>query len=203
MARLFDVIASWDASPFASFPGEAWDIVAELPGIVRGLLDGLGNAYRIEGDTAVHHSAEIEGGAILKGPLIIGPNCRIANGSLLRGGCWLDGDCVVGPGVEVKSTIAFRGTRLAHFNFVGDSVLGRDVNLEAGAIVANYRNELSDPHLQISYLGETIQSHVHRFGALVGDGSRIGANAVIAPGAILAAGTVVPRLGLLDQRPRF
>lgn len=202
MARLFDVIASWDASPFASFPGEAWDIVAKLPGIVRELLDGLGDAYSIEGDTAVHHSAEIEGGAVLKAPLIIGPNCRIANGTLLRGGCWLDGDCVLGPGVEVKSTIVFRGTRLAHFNFVGDSILGQDVNLEAGAIIANYRNELSDPHLQISFLGETIQSHVHRFGALVGDGSRIGANAVIAPGAILAAGTVVPRLGLLDQRTR-
>jgi bifunctional N-acetylglucosamine-1-phosphate-uridyltransferase/glucosamine-1-phosphate-acetyltransferase GlmU-like protein len=35
----------------------------------------------------------------------------------------------------------FAGTKLAHFNFVGDSLLGENVNLEAGSIVCNYRNE--------------------------------------------------------------
>jgi acetyltransferase-like isoleucine patch superfamily enzyme len=33
----------------------------------------------------------------------------------------------------------------------------------------------------------------------VGDGCRLGANAVVAPGALLRPGTVVPRLGLVDQ----
>lgn len=202
MTMLFEAIASWHVSPFATrSSGEAWDVVAALPGMVARLLGTLDEGYGIEGDIAVHRTAEVEGGATLKGPLIVGPNCRVAAGSLLRGGCWLDGGCVVGPGTEVKSTIMFRGSRLAHFNFVGDSILGQDVNLEAGAIIANYRNELRDPHLRLTYRGEPIEAPVLKFGALVGDGCRIGANAVVAPGAILAAGTVVPRLGLIDQRP--
>jgi carbonic anhydrase/acetyltransferase-like protein (isoleucine patch superfamily) len=40
-----------------------------------------------------------------------------------------------------------------------------------------------------------------KFGAIVGDGCRIGANAVLAPGTILSAKTVVQRLSLIDQRP--
>ncbi len=38
-----------------------------------------------------------------------------------------------------------------------------------------------------------------KFGALIGDGCRIGANAVLAPGTILETDTVIPRLALVDQ----
>jgi acetyltransferase-like isoleucine patch superfamily enzyme len=38
-----------------------------------------------------------------------------------------------------------------------------------------------------------------KFGALIGDHCRIGANAVLSPGTILKPGTVVPRLALVDQ----
>jgi acetyltransferase-like isoleucine patch superfamily enzyme len=46
-----------------------------------------------------------------------------------------------------------------------------------------------------------IDTGVSKFGALVGDGSRIGANAVIAPGALLERGSIVGRLQLIDQKP--
>jgi bifunctional N-acetylglucosamine-1-phosphate-uridyltransferase/glucosamine-1-phosphate-acetyltransferase GlmU-like protein len=59
----------------------------------------------------------------------------------LRAGVWLGEGCVVGPGAELTSSFLFAGSKLAHFNFVGDSILGNDVNLEAGSIVANHRNE--------------------------------------------------------------
>lgn len=199
---LADHVAGWRASPFAGRPaGDAWDVVAGLADAVACLLGRLEADYAVAGDIAVHRTARVEDGAVLKGPLIVGPDCLIAGGSLLRGGCWLDQGCVVGPGAELKTSILFRGSRLAHFNFVGDSILGRDVNLEAGAVIANHRNELADPRLRIAYGDRVITAESVKFGALVGDGSRIGANAVIAPGAILAPGTVVPRLGLIDQRP--
>nr|WP_244476685.1 hypothetical protein [Methylobacterium sp. Leaf469] len=38
---------------------------------------------------------------------------------MIRGGCWIDSDCIVGPGAELKTTLMFRGSKLAHFNFVG------------------------------------------------------------------------------------
>jgi acetyltransferase-like isoleucine patch superfamily enzyme len=47
--------------------------------------------------------------------------------------------------------------------------------------------------------GKRFETGAEKFGALVGDGTRIGANAVVAPGAILAPATIVQRLALIDQ----
>ncbi len=90
-------------------------------------------------------------------------------------------------------------SKLAHFNFIGDTLIGEGVNIEAGAIIANYRNELNGADIRIRHEGNVIVTGVKKFGALVGDGCKIGANAVIAPGALLRPNTYVPRLGLIDQ----
>ncbi|WP_244474270.1 LpxA family transferase [Methylobacterium sp. Leaf87] len=173
----------------------------QLREIVHGLLDGLGSDFRIEDGIAVHRTATVEDGASLKAPVIVGPRCLVAQGSLIRGGCWVDEDCIVGPGSELKTTIVFRGSKLAHFNIVGDSLLGEDVNLEAGAIIANHRNERDEKSIVIQYGDRAIETATTKFGALVGDGTRIGANAVVAPGVILAPRTIVGRWALIDQRP--
>ncbi len=88
----------------------------------------------------------------------------------------------------------FSGSKLAHLNFVGDSIIGPGVNIEAGAIIANYRNELADKTIRIVYEGKIIDTGVTKFGSLIGDNSRIGANAVIAPGALITPGSMVGRL---------
>lgn len=187
---------------FPALAGAApWSVVADLPQIIGAALGDLDGAYDCHGDIAVHPSATIEAGATLKGPAIIGPGCLVASGAYLRGGAWLLGQCIVGPGVEVKTSLIFPGSALAHFNFIGDSILGSGVNLEAGSIIANHRNELGGGVIRIDVDGQAVETGVTKFGALVGDGARIGANAVVAPGALLARGTIVPRLGLIDQRP--
>ena len=75
------------------------------------------------------------------------------------------------------------------------------MNLEAGSIVCNHRNERADKQiLARSGEGGVLQgTGCEKFGALIGDGARIGANAVIAPGALLRPATVVGRASLLDQ----
>jgi UDP-N-acetylglucosamine diphosphorylase / glucose-1-phosphate thymidylyltransferase / UDP-N-acetylgalactosamine diphosphorylase / glucosamine-1-phosphate N-acetyltransferase / galactosamine-1-phosphate N-acetyltransferase len=155
-------------------------------------------AYEIHGDVAIHRTATVEDGAVIKGPVVIGPGAFVAAGAYVRDGCWLEEAVILGPGAELKSSFVFRGAKLAHFNFVGDSVLGEGVNLEAGAIVANHRNEREDKQIRLRLAGRLVETGVDKFGALLADGVRIGANAVIAPGAVLAAGVVVPRLGLVD-----
>lgn len=72
--------------------------------------------------TSRHATAEIEPGAIVKGPAIIGPHCFVASGAYLRGGVWLEESCIIGPGSELKTSLMFAGTKLAHFNFVGDLI---------------------------------------------------------------------------------
>lgn len=201
MPRPEDWIAGWAASPLAAWRDlSPWALTQRLPAIVAGLIAGLpGDDWRIDGDRALHRSAVVEAGAVLKGPLIIGAGAFIAAGAYLRGGCWLDARCIVGPGAELKTSVMFAGSTLAHFNFVGDSILGAGANLEAGSIVCNHRNERADKTIRVRVDGALRGVDADKFGALIGDGVRIGANAVIAPGALLAPGRVVPRLSLLDQ----
>jgi len=126
----------------------------------------------------------------------------VASNAYLRGGVFLDDECIVGPGCELKSTFMFRGSKLAHLSFVGDSIIGSGVNIEAGAIVANYRNEMDDKRILILREGKIIDTGVEKFGALIGDDARIGANAVIAPGALIEPGFRLARLEKVDQHPR-
>jgi UDP-N-acetylglucosamine diphosphorylase / glucose-1-phosphate thymidylyltransferase / UDP-N-acetylgalactosamine diphosphorylase / glucosamine-1-phosphate N-acetyltransferase / galactosamine-1-phosphate N-acetyltransferase len=200
MIRLQDFVRCAMASPLTAWADKPpWSMAASAPRIVQELLAACGAEFERRDAIAVHRSATIESGAVIKGPAIIGAGCFIAAGAYLRGGVWLDEACVVGPGAELKSSFVFGGSKLAHFNFVGDSILGSDVNLEAGSILANSRNERSDKEIRVSVGTELHATGVEKFGALVGDGARIGANAVIAPGALIRPGQVVPRLSLLDQ----
>ncbi|MGH6615725.1 transferase [Sphingomonas sp.] len=194
-------IERWTTSPFAAADGQPWTIVRDAEALVRSAIAHLGAEYRIESDIAVHASATLEPGAVLKGPAIIGPHCFVAAGAYLRGGVYLDEECIIGPNAELKTSFMFKGSKIAHLNFVGDSILGAGVNVEAGAIIANYRNEQDDKRIRILFHGEVIDTGIDKFGALLGDGTRIGANAAIAPGAILPPNSRIGRLQLVDQSP--
>ena len=77
--------------------------------------------------------------------------------------------------------------------------MGQDVNLEAGAVLANHFNEREDKRIFVLIAGNAADTGLVKFGAVLGDGCRIGANAVTSPGTLLPPGTVVPRLALVDQ----
>jgi len=200
LIRLTDYIADISRSALAPWADlSPWALVTQAPAVVRQLLADLpADDYSVQGEIAIHRSAIVEPGALLKPPLIIGADCFIASGALLRGGCWLDARCIIGPGAELKTSFVFSGSKLAHFNFVGDSVLGHGINLEAGSIVANYRNERDDKEVQVRVAGLLQRTGCDKFGALLGDQCRIGANAVLAPGAVLAPASVIGRGQVFD-----
>lgn len=126
-------IGHFAASPLADRDDlKPWRLTAMAETIAGTLLVGLGADLRTCGGIAVHGTARVEAGATIKAPAIVGPGCFLAAGAYLRGGVRREADCTIGPGSEPKSSLAFRGARLAHFNFVADSLLGEDVNLEAG-----------------------------------------------------------------------
>ena len=200
MIRLTDYIADISRSALSPWADlSPWALVTQAPAVVRQLLADLpADDYSVQGEIAIHRSAIVEPGALLKPPLIIGADCFIASGALLRGGCWLDAGCIIGPGAELKTSFVFSGSKLAHFNFVGDLVLGHGINLEAGSIVANYRNERDDKEVQVRVAGLLQRTGCDKFGALLGDQCRIGANAVLAPGAVLAPASVIGRGQVFD-----
>jgi NDP-sugar pyrophosphorylase family protein len=163
------------------------------------MIARLNDDYIIMSTIAIHKTAIVEEGALLKGPLIISANCFVAAHAYLRGGVYIGDNTIIGPGCEIKSSAIFNHTSVAHFNFIGDSIIGSNVNFEAGSIIANHFNEREDKSITITADGisQTISST--KFGAVVGDHSKIGANAVLSPGTILKPNSVVKRLELIDQ----
>ena len=178
---------------------QPWEVTDCLKEIIRIRLLQLGDDYEITDEVAVHKTAVVETGAVLKSPAIIGPDCVVGAHAYFREGVFLDQSVKIGPGCEIKNSIIFSGTAIAHFNYVGNSIIGRNVNFEAGSIAANHYNERENKRISVLYRGEVIDTGVNKFGSLVGDGSRIGANAVLSPGTILECNSIVRRLELVEQ----
>ena len=178
-----------------------WKLTKLAEQTVLQKIQTLGSDYKIFNNVAIHKTVNIDSHAIIKGPAILSPHCFVGAHSYLRGGVFLDENVSLGPGCEVKSSCVFAGSSLAHFNFVGDSLLGSHVNFEAGAIIANHYNERKDKTVFAMVNGRPFPTGVQKFGALVGDDVKVGANAVLSPGTILEPGTVVKRLELIDQCP--
>jgi bifunctional N-acetylglucosamine-1-phosphate-uridyltransferase/glucosamine-1-phosphate-acetyltransferase GlmU-like protein len=176
-----------------------WSITTNAQETVLQKIKTLGDDYTISNNVAIHKTAVVEEHVITKGPMIISANCFIGAHAYLRGGVFLAEHVSVGPGCEVKSSFLMQHTALAHFNFVGDSLLGSHVNMEAGSIIANHFNEREDKTIYVMIGGKRIAIDVKKFGALVGDHSKIGANAVLSPGTILQQESIVKRLELVEQ----
>jgi NDP-sugar pyrophosphorylase family protein len=199
MIALHDFIPSF----FEEFPLidelEPWQVTARLPELVMEMVKAAGPEYEVTGGLAIHRTAVVEAGAVLKPPVIIGAGCFVGAHAYLRGGVFLGRSVTIGTGCEIKTSIILSRSAIAHFNFIGDSVIGQQVNFEAGSITANHFNERTDKFISICYQGNTSITGSQKFGSLVGDHCKVGANAVLSPGTLLLPGTVVKRLELIDQ----
>ena len=177
------------------FHQQPWLCIADLPDIILRLRGSLGASFQeIEENVWVHASVTVEKGAILKGPIIIEENCFIAAHAYLRNGVYLSNNCIVGPGVELKTSWVGAKTSFGHFNYIGDSLVGSGVNFEAGAVIANHFNERENKEIWVNFRGNRINTQLNKFGSIIGDHTKVGANAVLAPGTILAPHSIVDRL---------
>ena len=68
----------------------------------------------------------------------IGANCRIGPYARLRPGTFLAKEVHIGNFVEVKASNIGEGSKANHLSYVGDSDVGRNVNVGAGTITCNY-----------------------------------------------------------------
>ena len=156
-----------------------WDIETALPPGV----------HVLGGPIAIGPECRIEPGAVLRGPLIIGEGCEIRTGAYLRGRIVTGRGCVVGAHSEVKGTILLDRAHAPHQNYVGDSILGADVNLGAGTILSNVKNVGRE--IDLRHDGTVVHTGLRKLGAILGDGCRTGCNAVLNPGTLMGPGCVV------------
>ena len=178
---------------------EPWNITNDLKNTIEKMILNLGDDYIIQDNIAIHKSATIENNVTIKKPAIIGENCYIGANAYFREGVYLVQSVKIGPGCEIKNSIICSGTAIAHFNYIGNSIIGRNINFEAGSIAANHYNERANKKISVLYDNKIIETNSDKFGSLVGDNSRVGANAVLSPGTILVKNSIVKRLELVEQ----
>jgi len=176
LAPLFDVALAWEVLARLDAFGEG--VRDERRGRVHATADVTGPLFVGEG-------AEVGPYACLEGPVYLAPGARVGHAAYLRGPVVLGPDARVLHASEVKRSVLLGGARAPHFNYVGDSVVGHDVNLGAGVKLANFKTTGTGVRVDGVDIG------LRKFGAAVGDGTSIGCNAVLAPGTIVGRGCLI------------
>lgn len=123
----------------------------------------------------------VEEGAVIMPPTVIGKNCVIRAGTYIRGNVIIGDNCIIRA--EMKNVVMMDNSAAAHLSYIGDSIIGRNCNLGAGSVLSNFRFDGKNITLKLS--GEKIDSGLQKFGAIIGDGSHVGCNAVLNPGTVL------------------
>ena len=181
----------------AAFPvdGPAWSILGDALKTYMGnwsdwsIQSQLPQGVHLLGDNiSIAADCHIEPGAVIIGPAIIGEGATIRTGAYIRQFVIMGNESLVGAHSEVKGSILLPGAKAPHQAYVGDSILGRDVNLGAGTICSNVKNVGRE--VTFHHNGTVVHTGLRKFGAILGDDCKTGCNTVLNPGVLLGPGCV-------------
>jgi len=168
--------------------GRPWELLAatewKLDSLDREVAGDVDADATLRGDVRVEAGAVVEPGVVIEGPAHIG-----ADNAYIRGATSLGPGVRVGHGVEVKNSVVMAGSAIPHLTYLGDSVLGRNVNLGAGTTVANLRHD--DESVQLTVKRERVDTGRRKFGVVCGDDVKTGVNCSLNPGVTLGTGVTV------------
>lgn len=141
--------------------------------IEEGALVG---AYSYLKNAHLHKNAYVSSSQIIDSE--VDENAKIGPWAHLRSNAYIGKNCRIGDFVEIKNSSISAGSKVAHLAYVGDAILGENVNVGCGAVFANYDGK--NKHMS------RVENDV-----FIGCNSNIVAPAHIKRGAYIAAGTTV------------
>jgi len=139
----------------------------------------------LRGDVVVEEGAVIEPGVVIEGPALVRSGATVGPNAYVRGATVLGEGTHVGHGVEIKNSVVMADSNVPHVSYVGDSVLGTDVNLGASTQVANLRHD-GEP-VKMTVKGDRVSTGRRKFGVVAGDGVRTAINTSLNAGVVLSA----------------
>lgn len=168
-----------------------WEVLLKLDEFISGFKkSSFSSDYtEIQENVFIGRNVKIEDGAKISGKAIVGHNSYLGHASLFRSNILIAENVNIGHAVEVKNSIILSNSAAAHLNYIGDSIIGNNVNVAGGAICANFR--LDKKNVDVKFENERIETNLQKFGCVIGDGSQIGVNSVLNPGTILGKKTTV------------
>lgn len=146
-------------------------------------------------DVWVAKDAKVFPSAYLGGPLIVDHGAEIRHCAFIRSSAIIGKGAVIGNSVELKNAIIFDGAQVPHFNYVGDSILGYKAHMGAGSITSNLKSDKSN--VSVKGEGESLETGLRKFGAMLGDFADVGCNSVLNPGTVLGRGVRVYPLSMV------
>ncbi|MDO8428855.1 MAG: hypothetical protein Q7S92_06620 [Candidatus Diapherotrites archaeon] len=166
-----------------SFP--FWNLLTELESLkftneIKGKIE---DSVHIEGKVYLAEGAVIKSGSRIEGNVFIGRNSVIGPNAFLRKNVVIANDCHISNS-EIKNSIILAHSNVPHYSYVGDSVIGENVNLGAGTKIANLR--FDDKTISVKLNGEKINSERRKLGACIGHNTKIGINASINCGIFIS-----------------
>lgn len=191
---LFD-FTSTIAEEFFARSKYPFEVLKNLPEIMERLSRDISSEFlELSPCVFVHKTAKISPFATIESPCIICKMAEIRSGAYIRGNAIIGENCVVGNSTEIKGSILLDGAKAPHYNYVGDSILGKNVNLGAGAILSNLRLDGKS----VRYGGkEFVETGMRKLGGMIGDNAEIGCNCVATPGTIVKKGERIAPLTLI------
>lgn len=164
-----------------------WDVLGNIGDFIMKLGPTLDEKkFEKRGENVwIARSAQVAPTACINGPAIIDENAEIRHCAFIRGNAIVGKDAVVGNSTELKNVVLFNGVQVPHYNYVGDSVLGYKAHMGAGAITSNVKGDKSP--IVISADGETIETGLKKFGAMIANEVEVGCNCVLNPGTVITS----------------
>ncbi|HNW60435.1 MAG TPA: sugar phosphate nucleotidyltransferase [bacterium] len=176
--------------------GFAWDLLKHqefmMTGMSQSQIEGRIEAGAvISGPVRVGPGSVIRSGCVIEGPVVVGSQCEIGPNCYLRKFTAIGDRSRIGHAVEIKNSIIMPDAHIAHLSYVGDSVIGQGCNLGAGTITANKRHD--DQSVRSLIKGKLVESGRHKLGAILGDQVQTGIHTSLYPGCKIWPGmTTLP-----------
>ena len=170
----------------ATYP---WEVLAVLGDFLSRLVrEGLDGYTEYAEGVLVGEGVTIAPTATLLPPAVLGHGTEVRPGAFLRGNVLTGERCVIGNSTELKNSVLLDRVQVPHYNYVGDSVLGRGAHLGAGSICSNLKSGGGEVvvHGEVDY-----PTGRRKLGAILGDGADVGCGCVLNPGTVIGRRTSV------------
>lgn len=140
------------------------------------------------GPVIIANESHVKPLTYLEGSLYLGEKCVVEPMTQIKGGCSIGPACKLGG--EINSVIMQGWSNKVHDGHLGDAYLGQWVNLGAGTVNSNLKNNYSDIDVMVN--GTKINTGLKHVGCFMGDhvktaiGTRLNTGTVIGPGSNIA-----------------
>ncbi len=168
-----------------------WEALKEITYFIKKIGPHLDpDIYEKKGENIwIARSARVWPTVSVTGPCIIGERTEVRQCAFIRGNAIVGDDCVVGNSTELKNVILFNHVQVPHYNYVGDSILGFYSHMGAGSITSNVKSDKQPVVVKEASSGESIETGLKKFGAMLGDHVEVGCNTVLNPGTVVGRNT--------------